>query len=224
MEAWDRSLFELLNASATAGPSIVAFARLAASWPPYLVLVIIAALWVWGSFEKRSALLTAAMSLAVGMATNAIVHSIWHHPRPEELGAGHTLIPHAQDTSFPSDHVTFIWSLGLGLIVTKGWRLWAVVAGGLGLLTAWARIYLGVHFPIDIVGSAAVSVFAATVGFLLRPAIIRSLQGPIEWIYQAALDVLHVPTALFPRRELQATFKRRARTRTCLPNDRSSSQ
>jgi undecaprenyl-diphosphatase len=92
----------------------------------------------------------------IGVGLNQLIGVFWEHPRPFMVGLGHTWISHAPDSSFPSDHMTVLASVGLSMIFDGA--LW------LGLLTmscaigvAWARVFLGVHFPLDMVGSMIVA-------------------------------------------------------------------
>jgi len=55
---------------------------------------------------------------------------------------------------------TCAWSL---LLMSYKWQ--AAVAGTSGLLIAWSRIYLGIHWPSDMVGALFIALVAA---FLAR--------------------------------------------------------
>jgi undecaprenyl-diphosphatase len=79
------------------------------------------------------------------------------------VGIGHTHLFHAPDASFPSNHAVFcfaaafsLWSNGIRKRI--GWILF-----GLACLVCWARVYLGVHFPFDMVGGLLVGWAAAVV-------------------------------------------------------------
>lgn len=62
--------------------------------------------------------------------------------------------PDATGFGFPSGHATMAFALAAVLhpVVPRRWR-WApwVIAGAVGV----ARVYVGVHFPMDVVGGAA---------------------------------------------------------------------
>ncbi len=83
--------------------------------------------------------------------------TLWFHPRPFMIPLGHTWISHPADNSFPSDHGTVMFSAAFALLSLR------LRAPGLLMLlaalpVAWSRIYLGVHFPLDMVGAALVAV------------------------------------------------------------------
>ncbi|WP_421377146.1 phosphatase PAP2 family protein [Paraburkholderia sp. DD10] len=77
------------------------------------------------------------------------------------IDVGHTFIPHVADSSFPSDHLTLWWATVFSVLMQQGpRRAWSALAL-LGISIAWARIYLGVHFPFDMLGAAVVAALSA---------------------------------------------------------------
>ncbi|HUV91615.1 MAG TPA: phosphatase PAP2 family protein [Anaerolineales bacterium] len=103
-----------------------------------------AASWAWG----------AAISFLGAISLNGILKIIFSRPRPgvfSPLTAVHTY-------SFPSGHTVAAVSL-YGFIAFALWRSghkpWAILAGGWVLLIALSRVYLGVHYPSDVLGGIA---------------------------------------------------------------------
>ena len=83
------------------------------------------------------------------------------HPPAILLGLGRMLIEHDATTSFPSFHATFLFSLALPLLAQRSTRGTALTVGLLGIGIAWARIFVGVHYPFDMAGAFVVSAIAA---------------------------------------------------------------
>ena len=178
----------------------VCVAEFVAQWLVFGAAVLVIALWVWGASRKRYALLAAGVATLIALGINQVIGQLWFHPRPFMIGLGRTLMPHASETSFPSDHATFLWSLGFGLIITGAWRWWGWPIAASGLVVAWSRVYLGLHFPFDMAGSLIVSLAAAALARALQPSLRRWLLPSTESVYEFLLERLSLPTVLFPRR------------------------
>lgn len=103
------------------------------------------------------------------------------------IGLGHTFIPHAADASFPSDHASIFSAVALTLVFgyVRSLTGWAILALGMGV--AWARIFLGVHFPFDMLG-AVVVVCVVWMGLsLVWPLVGTTLTQQIERLYRVIL-------------------------------------
>ena len=187
---WNTDLFLLVNAPASPGGAMLLAAEALAASPALLAPVLLACLWVWGHANRRPALLAVAAGLFVGQAVNMLLGAFWYEPRPFMAGVGHTWIAHVADNSFPSDHATLAWSLGLGMVLTGASRRWGIIACLLGIATGWARVYLGVHFPVDVLMSAPAGLLAAAVAHLIVPAMRVWAAPPIERLYEAVLSRL----------------------------------
>lgn len=117
--------------------------------------------WLRGNATKRKTMLIATASGLLGLLINQAIDLAWPHPRPFMIGLGHTLIFHVADSSFPSDHLTLWWAVAFSLMLQRGSRIAGVALVLLGIPIAWARVYLGVHFPFDMFGAVAVSAISA---------------------------------------------------------------
>ncbi len=192
--------FLAINAPDHPAAFMVTFAELAASWLVYAAAVLAPALWIWGRPGARAALLATVLGVFVALGVNQVLGLLWYEPRPFMIGLGHTLIFHAVENSFPSDHATFLWSLGFGLVATSAARGWGILVCLCGLLVAWARVYLGLHFPIDVAASFLVGLASGRLARALLPICERWLQPVADQTYEAMLRGLRLPPAVFPRR------------------------
>jgi undecaprenyl-diphosphatase len=162
LEAVNQALFLMLNATPSTPASQIDLARFIADYVIYLVPLSLVAMWLSGDERRRETALRACCVAWFALGINQLIALVWPHPRPFVLGIGHTFLDHAPDSSFPSDHGTIFACIALTLLL-GGVRRYGVVILLSGLAVAWARIFVGVHFPLDMVGAVVV----AGVAFLL---------------------------------------------------------
>ncbi|MBC3871854.1 undecaprenyl-diphosphatase [Undibacterium oligocarboniphilum] len=185
MEDLNHALFLWLNAPEHPSTLLLAIATFFAEYAIWALPVIIGFGWLRGNEHTRKVLLEATASGLAGLLINQIIGLVWQHPRPFMIGLGHTLIPHAADSSFPSDHLTLLWAVAFSFLTHRSPRLAGMALALLGLPVAWARIYLGVHFPLDMVGAVLVAVLSAWLAF-------RELGVYLPAAYSLALSVHRV--------------------------------
>lgn len=190
--------FLALNAGAQPWPCVGLAAKGLALGAVYMVMAALIIGWVRGGRELRFALLDATLAALISLSLAVGITLLWYHPRPFAIGLGHQLIAHATDASFPSDHGTLIFALAISLLAAKK-MAWGAGFLALAFGVAWARIYLGVHFPLDMVGAAAVAALGATVVRAGRPLLHGGFYHALTAIYEGLLCVLRLPQAWFPR-------------------------
>jgi undecaprenyl-diphosphatase len=174
MEHLNHTFFLWLNAPEHASNLVVTTATLLAEWLIWVIPALIGIGWLRGKEDTRKTMLIVTASGLMGLLVNQIIGLVWFHPRPFMIGLGHTLIPHVIDSSFPSDHLTLWWAVSFSLSLQSSMRKVGIGLALLGIPIAWARIYLGVHFPLDMLGAMAVAAVSAKLAWLgtawyLRP-------------------------------------------------------
>ena len=198
MEMWNRALFLALNAGPDAAPDLIAMAKLLANWAIWLVLAGFVLAWVRRGAAFRFAVLDATLSAGIALTLAQGIGVLWYHPRPFELGLGRQLLTHLRETSFPSDHATLMFGLGLPLLWSGVTRRWGAAVLLLGVGVAWARVYLGVHFPLDMAGSALVAAGGAAIMQGLAPLLHRRVYPLVQHSYDRIRAGLHLPETVFP--------------------------
>jgi len=87
----------------------------------------------------------------------------------------HKLIAHSADFGFPSDHATGAGAIAAGLLFLS-WRL-GLVTTVIAFLIAFSRVYVGVHFPQDVLAGLALGAAVAVIGiYLVVPLLTRILE------------------------------------------------
>ncbi|MBC3862341.1 undecaprenyl-diphosphatase [Undibacterium jejuense] len=165
MEDLNHALFLWLNATEHPSTQLLAIATFFAEYAIWALPVSIGFGWLRGNEHTRKILLEATASGLAGLLINQIIGLAWQHPRLFMIGLGNTLIPHVADSSCPSDHLTLLWGVAFSFLTHRSTRQVGMALAFLGLPVAWARIYLGVHFPLDIVSAALVAMLSACLVF-----------------------------------------------------------
>ena len=135
------------------------------------------------AFHRVGARISAALlliSTAGSLVLTITLKSLLQRPRPELFDSGYT----ASLYSFPSAHATVAVGFYGTLALLLAWRLkgfwrWAVAASGLLLilLIGFSRLYLGVHYPTDVLaGFLAAPLWVSVVG--IAYLLWRALRGP----------------------------------------------
>ena len=132
------------------------------------------ALWFIGRSTKlreryQLAVVQAAASMGIATGFVKIINLFYYRPRPFEdmpelVVQVERLFYQPQDSSFPSNPAAVVFAIAPAVWLAHrkmGWFLYFLAA-----LMCFARVYVGVHYPLDIIGGAAVAVF--TVYFTVR--------------------------------------------------------
>lgn len=199
VELWNQSAFLALNAGAQAPAFVIAIAIMLARWAIYLAMILLIFAWVRRGRAVRFALLDATGAALIGLGIAQSIAAIWYHPRPFEIGLGRQLLDHMPEASFPSDHATLMFSLAIPLLLNAESRRWGGALLPLGLAVAWSRIYLGVHFPLDMLGAFGVAAFASCLIWMASPHLYRLFYPLLVSIYETGLRRLGLPEFVFPR-------------------------
>ena len=153
-------LFQWVNAAAGKNPSLDYIAIFFSEGGPYILIALFVFLWFLTNEKRKNTLLLAAEASVFGLILNFVVTLLYFHPRPFMIGLGTTLIPHAPETSFPSDHATLLFSASLYLLIFSRWISAGVVLLIVAILTSLGRVYCGIHFPFDMAGSLFLSILS----------------------------------------------------------------
>jgi undecaprenyl-diphosphatase len=137
----------------------------AAQYMPYLFILLLFYLWFT---NRKNEALYAGYTTTLGVGINLLIGLFYFHNRPFMDHLGTTLLSHKADSSFPSDHTTFTSSIALMLLTFKSTRLIGIVATLLALWCGISRVYAGVHYPFDIVGSIIISMIAVFMIILFK--------------------------------------------------------
>lgn len=119
-------------------------------------------LLLWGMKNRKFARYGLALLLCLG--TTALVCNVTLKPlvgriRPYDLLGFPILVPPLADFSFPSGHTSSSFAAATAIYAMN--RKWGIAAYVFAALMGISRLYLGVHFPTDVLAGAAIGFLMA---------------------------------------------------------------
>ncbi len=187
LEPLNQSLFLLINADPATPVWRIHAALLVANKLILLVPCVLAALWLWGGQAQRSLTLKILVSIGAALCISALFGALWPHPRPFTLGLGHAFFQHKATASFPSNHTIIIATMAFALIFDRRWAGWGWATLLLAAIVGTSRVYLGVHFPLDIAGGLVLAPIAAGVALPVWHLVGAPLTGLLQTLYRKVL-------------------------------------
>lgn len=170
----DLLLFQWISGGFNPQPQLLVLARGmagAGAWLAALGLLVAA----WRQPRSRVYLVGVVMASSVAAAISHGLAAAIRSPRPFMLGLSPAWVAHGASGSMPSTHATVMAIVAFMCMARAELRLEGVGIAILTLLTGWARVYAGVHFPLDIVAGCALG---AGLGALIRSATAATSRMP----------------------------------------------
>ena len=146
------SLFSWINASPEASNASIHFAIFIANDLLYCMILLFAWFWLRGNYDTKKQILKAFIFTSIAILISQCISHVYYHPRPFVMEVGRTLIYHAPNGSFPSDHMLIFSSIAFSYLFSAQRKL-GIFLLVIAWLVAWSRVYLGVHFPLDMLGA-----------------------------------------------------------------------
>jgi len=150
-------LFELINSLAGRVDSVDDVMEFAATTLIYLVFAASAVLAGLALYRRRMrAVLEFGLTLALAFAMGTVLSHLSGQLRPFQSHQVHQLIAHGPGVSLPSDHATAAFAMAFGVFAFLS-RRWGAVLAVAALAVGLARIWVGVHYPGDILAAAIIA-------------------------------------------------------------------
>jgi membrane-associated phospholipid phosphatase len=128
-----------------------------------------------GDLRRVSAALWAPAGALIALGINQSLVAAVAESRPYTVMPGVlVLVSRSTDHSFPSDHAVMAGAVAVGVLLAD--RRLGVVTAVLAVLMAATRVYVGAHFPLDVVAGLAVGAIIALASYAaVRPLLSRGI-------------------------------------------------
>lgn len=168
---FDLVLFSAINSFTPHTLAITYVARFFAEYYQYLLVAVLLSFWIWPKqdrFKNRWMVLTALLSaVAARVLVKTFILIFYTRERPYVvLENANLLIPVRISEnlhSFPSGHAIFFFAMAAAVYFfnKKLGIFFFVSAAVMGL----ARVFVGVHWPSDIIGGAILGTIVGVLGY-----------------------------------------------------------
>lgn len=150
-------------------------------------LVVVLMLLVWGGRRMWIVVAVAVAALALSDLGTNLIKAALHRTRPcHVIPDVHLLAGCTRSFSLPSNHASNMFALAaVGWLGFRRWR-WGLVLLAAGV--AYSRVYLGVHYPADVLAGA---VWGGALGWGLTALAARLWPG---WFETRTRPPRRVPT------------------------------
>jgi undecaprenyl-diphosphatase len=187
LETLNYTLFGLINATPDSPTWLISAARFIANDVISIVPLIAISLWLWGPRHQvaaqRQLVIKVTMAMAISMSLSFVLGHLFPHNRPFVDHIGYNFLQHSPDYSFPSDHGTAMFTFAVAFIAWH--RAWSgIVLMATALAIAWSRVYVGVHWPLDMLGGLMVALCGCMSAQILWHSFGSALLRAVQQLYR----------------------------------------
>lgn len=160
MDHFNHQLFIWLAAGYAPNAFLLSLARWLSQVGGWLAFAGVA--WaLWTKPSRRGYLFCGVVVCGLAaMAAHALAAYV-NSPRPFMVGLSPTYVPHGSRGGLPSAHATVLWTLAFLCLLRVDLRRLGLWVSSCALAVCWARVYCGLHFPLDILAGMGLAMAIA---------------------------------------------------------------
>ncbi|WP_137789119.1 undecaprenyl-diphosphatase [Bacillus sp. E(2018)] len=157
----DYKWFKFINERVSTYPLMDHLMIFFAEYVQYAFVLLLIMLWWRNKKNDRVIVFQALFAFSLSYTVNRLIELFLYRERPFIAHDIVQLVEHAANSSFPSDHAASAISIAATLMmVTLGYRyVWCLFA----ILIAFSRVWVGVHYPFDVLAGALIGALIALV-------------------------------------------------------------
>jgi undecaprenyl-diphosphatase len=155
-----------------------------------IITACLVLVWMWFATrdiaqreKNQRTVMLAMISIGIASALMVLCNHYYFRTRPfDNLPASsiYLLFYKPTDSSFPSNLAAVLFAIGVAVCIkNRKYGSWLL---GLAALSSFGRIYMGVHYPLDILGGAALG----TVASFISLGIIRIIKPLPDFLLKIA--------------------------------------
>jgi len=141
---------------------VIAFAQ----YTPFIFIII--EIYIYFFKRLKIEAIFAFYSMLIALFINQIIGLFYFHNRPFMDNIGVVLKSHVAESSFPSDHTTFMFAILFSFLFYKKTKKYILFLFILALIGGFARVIIGVHYPYDIFGGILTGFVGALIIYLTK--------------------------------------------------------
>ncbi|MDG6927826.1 MAG: phosphatase PAP2 family protein [Nitrososphaerota archaeon] len=126
----------------------------------YFWIPLVAVIWLFGSGRVKFSAYVMIIAFILAIIAGEILKPALAVPRPFYFYDFRLLVPRPTDFSYPSGHALIVWT-GASSTFYYLRKRYVYLLSIEALLVSISRVYVGVHWPLDIVGGAVLGVAMA---------------------------------------------------------------
>ncbi|WP_281167944.1 undecaprenyl-diphosphatase [Paenibacillus assamensis] len=177
----NHSLFRWINDLGKEFPFLNPAFVFIAEYMVVLLALTVLVYWFTRDKDNRMMILCASIAFICAFAIGKISGVFHSNYQPfYELNDVNTLVHKEKDNSFPSDHTMLFFTYCFTFWLFK--RGWSMLWVWLAVLVGISRIWVGVHYPLDVFTGIWISLASATFIYVIVPK--RSVTQSIIQLYE----------------------------------------